>query len=380
MSKPTITTLFGGIGGVDCGAIAAGFEPCESVEFDPQLAELHKANIGGKMHVKNILDCDPFKFERPDVLHASTVCKSYSAANPSKGEKQLDIDCALKVCEFLKVLQPKHFTLENVPAYRHTRKWNPKTKKWEITAFGYIVNTLYSLGYWLDYQVLNSADFGVPQSRRRLILIAVKDGFIPSLPPKERHIGWYEAIKDKVHDLPDSQLAEWQIKDEFIGMLLYDRKDLDHIWQKPVLIENTGARSDRELQTRTAIEPCWTLRAMGEDGHWHRANALLENAKVKALDIWEGDREQRSAPDVSKDFTSCASTSDRHAKQRTSEVSSMTTEPDPHDRILTLTDEMKHDADNPALGATEYRARLRHYRRQTILLVSALIAAKTKIE
>jgi len=88
-----------------------------------------------------------------------------------------------------------------------------------------------------------------------------------------------------VHDLPDSQLAEWQIKDEFIGMLLYDRKDLDHIWQKPVLIENTGARSDRELQTRTAIEPCWTLRAMGEDGHWHRANALLENAKVKALDI-----------------------------------------------------------------------------------------------
>jgi len=58
----------------------------------------------------------------------------------------------------------------------------------------------------------------------------------------------------------------------------------------------------------------------------------------------------------------------------------MTTEPDPHDRILTLTDEMKHDADNPALGATEYRARLRHYRRQTILLVSALIAAKTKIE
>jgi site-specific DNA-cytosine methylase len=42
-----------------------------------------------------------------------------------------------------------------------------------------------------------------------------------------------------------------------------------------ILIENTGARSDRELQTREATEPCWTLRAMGQDGHYHRANALL---------------------------------------------------------------------------------------------------------
>ena len=58
----------------------------------------------------------------------------------------------------------------------------------------------------------------------------------------------------------------------------------------------------------------------------------------------------------------------------------MTIEPDPHDRILTLTDEMKHDADNHALGATEYKARLRYYRRQIILLTSALIAAKSKIE
>lgn len=301
MSKPTITTLFSGIGGVDLGAIAAGFEPCEAVEFDPKLAELHMANIGGKMHVRNILDCDPFKFEKPDVLHASTVCKAFSTANSKKGEQQLDIDCARKVAEFIQVLQPPTFTLENVQAYGKSK------------AFNIIVDALYSLGYWVNYQVLNSADFGVPQSRRRLILIAVKSGFIPSLPLPEKHIGWYEAIADLVHDLPDSDLAPWQWKalpSEIREHCFYSYKsetmgnaDLTPMLKpsttllaskcakngidgyKAILIENTGARSDRELQTRTANEPCWTLRAMGQDGHWHRANALLENAKVKALDI-----------------------------------------------------------------------------------------------
>ena len=297
-SKPTITTLFSGIGGVDLGAIAAGFEPCESVEYDPQLAELHKANIGGKCHVMDILDCDPMKFERPSVLHASTVCKAFSMANANKGEKQLDIDCAIKTAQFIQVLQPPTFTLENVQAYSKSK------------AFNIILEMLYSQGYWVNYQVLNSADFGVPQSRRRLILIAVKSGFIPSLPPKEKHIGWYEAIADLVHDLPDSKLADWQLKalpDEIRETVSVDCRNTirdatlrkieqpsftfqaSHIEKSctpfALLIENTGARSDRPLQTRAADEPIWTLRAMGQDGHYHRANALLENAKIKALDI-----------------------------------------------------------------------------------------------
>jgi DNA (cytosine-5)-methyltransferase 1 len=295
MSKKTFTALFAGGGGADLGAIAAGLEPCESVEYDPAIAEVHKANINGKMHVANILDCDPYRFEKPDILHASPVCKQFSTANTNKGEAQLDIDSARKVAEFIQVLQPKHFTLENVEAYRKSK------------SFHLIVEILHKIGYFCNWQVLNAADFGVPQSRRRLILIAVKDGFIPALPQPEKHIGWYEAIADKVHDLPDSKLADWQLKalpSEIREHLLIDNRnstppvtikngsetaltlttstttrDL-----KAILIENTGARSDRELQTRAADEPCWTLRAMGQDGHYHRANALL-NARIVALDI-----------------------------------------------------------------------------------------------
>lgn len=297
MSK-TFTSLFAGGGGSCLGAIGAGLEPCESVEYDSAIAEVHKANIGGKMHVANILDCDPYRFEKPDILHASPVCKQFSTANANKGEAQLDIDCARKVAEFIQVLQPKHFTLENVEAYRKSK------------SFHLIVEMLHKLGYFCNWQVLNAADFGVPQSRRRLILIAIKDGFIPSLPPKENHIGWYEAIKDKVHDLLDSKLADWQLKalpKELTELLLLSGTYVSHNNKIPdmrspstpcftqtatidkhptrcILIENTGARSDRELQTRAANEPCWTLRAMGQDAHYHRANALL-NARIVALDI-----------------------------------------------------------------------------------------------
>jgi DNA (cytosine-5)-methyltransferase 1 len=292
MTNLTSADLFSGAGGVAQGMKQAGFIHAWGLEFDPAIAEIYKANIGD-CFVQNILDADPMKFEKVDLLHASPVCKSFSTANANKGEKQLDIDCAIKTAQFIRVLQPPTFTLENVQAYGKSK------------AFNIILEMLYSLGYWVDYQVLNAADFGVPQSRRRLILIAVKSGFIPSLPPKEKHIGWYEAISDRVHALPDSDLAPWQWKalpSEIRESLLVPTGNTSFAIKEPqepsftmtsahgsynvkaILIENTGARSDRPLQTRAANEPVWTLRAMGQDGHYHRANALL-NARIVALDI-----------------------------------------------------------------------------------------------
>jgi DNA (cytosine-5)-methyltransferase 1 len=254
----TFTTLFGGVGGIDLGLIAAGLEPCESIEYDPQLAELHKANIGGKMHVMNILDCDPYRFEKPDILHASPVCCSYSPANTSRGEKQLDVDCARKVCEFLRVLKPQYFTLENVEAYRYTYRDG------KITAFGYIVETLNSLGYWSSYQVLNAADFSVPQSRRRLILIAIKDGFIPSLPPKEKHVGWYEAIADLIPTCDRREFADWQ-------------KEMTRDITKPFVMSSTEQRADT---VRFAHRPIFTIKASDRD-----PRALIESGETIQLNL-----------------------------------------------------------------------------------------------
>jgi DNA (cytosine-5)-methyltransferase 1 len=289
-------TLFSGGGGFDIGAIAAGLEHGWGLEYAPKIAELYQANIG-RVYVQDILESNPLKFDPIDWLHASPVCKAFSAANAKAGETQWDIDCGLKVAEFIRVLQPKYFSLENVQAYQRAK------------AFHIIVNELHKQGYWTQWEVLNAADFGVPQSRRRLILRAVKGGFLPPLPPKEQHKGWYGANSDLVHDLPDSKLADWQIErlpeaitEHLSGHQLIDTNDTIRnctvkganepsftlrasVTRRPsttpqaILIENTGARSGRIL-TRTEEQPAWTIRAMGHDNHWHRMNALFDSRVV----------------------------------------------------------------------------------------------------
>lgn len=253
-------SLFSCGGGADLGAIAAGMSHGWGLEIDPNVAAVYRENIG-TCHAMDIREAAPAEFGGMDFLHASPVCKSFSGANKNKGELQADVDAAIAVTRFLRHHRPKFFTLENVLAYRVSE------------SFRTITATLCDLGYWLDWEPLDAADFGVPQKRIRLILRASRDTVLPPLPPPTRRVGWYEAIADLIHDLPDSHLADWQQK------VFVDPGD------RPLLVENTGARSDRPLQTRLAHEPCWTLRAMGHGGHYHRANALLQGGQVKALDI-----------------------------------------------------------------------------------------------
>jgi len=201
----TFASIFSGGGGSDLGLRAAGLEHAWGLEYDPKIADVYRANIG-HCYTMDILDADPNKFDKVSWLHASPVCKSYSTANANKRERQLDLDCAKKTADFITALKPDYFSLENVEAYRKAK------------SFHLICDALAGAdrpekdSYWFNWQVLNAADFSVPQSRRRLILLATRVGFLPSLPAPTRHIGWYEAIKDLVPDFEEFYLADWMIK------------------------------------------------------------------------------------------------------------------------------------------------------------------------
>lgn len=192
--------LFGGFGGVEIGMFQAGITPVWSIEKNLGASTVAEMNFDHKVICADILDVDPHTLESVDILHASPPCPRFSLANATgRGETEEDIALARKTAQFAKILRPKIFTLENVWLYR-------KSESWRV-----IRDSLYEAGYWLDVAHINCADYGVPQTRKRMIVRAVLGGFVPYLPRVAQWRGWYEAIKDLIPGLPDSQFAPWQL-------------------------------------------------------------------------------------------------------------------------------------------------------------------------
>lgn len=195
---PAFASIFTGGGLADIGAMQAGYTPIGGVEYIPEIAEIARSN-GIDVITANILDCNPAKFECPDWFHASPPCPNFSVAKAGATETALDIALAEKVAEFIAALRPPAVTIENVPAYL-------KSKSYRV-----ILRALENAGYMYDARVLCAADFGVPQTRRRLIVRAVLGGLVPNLPAPTPWMGWYKAIEDIVDTLPESQFADWQL-------------------------------------------------------------------------------------------------------------------------------------------------------------------------
>lgn len=197
----TFASLFTGGGLADIGAKQAGYSLLWGVELDPTIAAVAQQNLGHPVYQDSVVDMDWATLERPDHLHMSPPCQDFSVAK-STGKISNDNDALAQACiDAIKALEPSTVTLENVEGYRKAK------------GFQAIVDALWGLGYWVNVDVLNSADFGVPQTRRRLILRAVKGGFPGPLPePVKPWKGWYQAIEDLIPTLPETQFAPWQLK------------------------------------------------------------------------------------------------------------------------------------------------------------------------
>lgn len=182
----------------------------QGFEWDAKIVEAANAN---NLPVKeaDVTKLEPKKLDQTYALHASPVCTNVSVANANASESQLDILSAEKVAEFITTWnETKAFSMENVMPYRNTK------------SFATICNALEKARYKYRFFNMPFANYGVPQTRERLILLAHKD-YMPSIPTpthskepdnlfKSKWIGWYEAIEDLIDTLPESQFAPWQLK------------------------------------------------------------------------------------------------------------------------------------------------------------------------
>lgn len=241
MTTITGATLFTGGGGADIGMRQAGIDLRWGLELSPAIAGVANRNLGGHVQIGDILTQDPASFEPVNVLHASPPCPSFSQAKAGAVETAQDIELARQTAHFVTTLLPRVFTLENVWLYR----WS---KSWRI-----VEDALHGAGYWVSMALVNAADYGVPQTRKRMIVRAVRDGWVPLLPSPKPWRNWLDAIADLIDDLPDTELAPWQVA------RLAQMPQVSSLFSEGIA-KGAGGR-DLPLISRVAYQPAYTVTA-----------------------------------------------------------------------------------------------------------------------
>ncbi len=155
--------MFCGAGGSSVGAAAAGAEIVAGIDACPIATETYTANFPRAEVIQSRLeDIDladlKHRLGRIDLLLASPECRNHTCARGAAPRDEASRETALLTIEYARAFEPRWLVLENVI---HMRPWS---------RYDELKNGLRQVGYKLEERVLNSADFGVPQSRRRLFL------------------------------------------------------------------------------------------------------------------------------------------------------------------------------------------------------------------
>lgn len=266
--------LFTGGDGAGTGLGMVGFKSVWGIERDKKVAQVAQLNLPDTKIINScVSQVDPRLLEPVDLLWMSPPCQQYSNARRGDLEDHQDKDAGVFCIPYIEALCPKWIILENVPGYV------------KADSFKEILGCLRRLNYFLHWKVLNAADYGVPQNRNRLILWAVREGLkLPFFPVPQRRIGWYEAIGHLIPELPDCQLADWQVKR--LKEVRHKLTGIDlHINSHAPLV--LMPRAGANIQSATPSlphQPSFTIRAFGEGRNTHWADVVnLEDLTAKQI-------------------------------------------------------------------------------------------------
>ena len=191
MKKLKALSFFSGAMGMDIGLEKAGIEiilACESEKFiretiklnKPKLKVIEDINQYSSNEIKALAGLK--KNEKVDLIVGGPPCQAFSTAGKRLSIKESRGLVFLKFLQVIKDLKPTYFVIENVRGLLSV-PLNKSGKKIKGGTFEFITNFLKDCGYKISFELYNSANFGSPQIRERVIIVGNKNEKLPHLVP-----------------------------------------------------------------------------------------------------------------------------------------------------------------------------------------------------
>lgn len=264
MEPITTVDLFAGAGGLSLGFRLAGrgFHPVFAVEHDRAAAATFERNFGCEVFDGDI-EYGP-DYPEADLIIGGPPCQGFSPLGRDRDDaSRAHLNGLWKHYLYaVRTVQPKAFVIENVPEFQRSDQFA------ELLSLLECDNDLNC--YTPAYGVLNAADYGVPQGRRRGILIAVRDHKKPlPWPPPATHgpespSGHpYRTVRDAIGDLPHRTLGTGPTENGGVQHLHFGRRPLATSLERYRAIPAGGNRFDL-MRNRPDITPaCWLNKPTG---------------------------------------------------------------------------------------------------------------------
>lgn len=197
-------SMFAGCGGMDLGFRgdfeyrgqhypSLGFDIVNAYDFDAKAVETYRANVDERADVLDLSSYDPDTLAPADILVGGFPCQDFSSCGPQRG---LDSDRGRlfeALTKYMRRHRPKMVVAENVKNLEFMQKGE---------VLEYIMNEFRGCGYKVEMWRLYAPDYGVPQSRTRLIIVCVRDdieGF--PMKPVAEFLGAHRGVKWAIDDL-----------------------------------------------------------------------------------------------------------------------------------------------------------------------------------
>jgi DNA (cytosine-5)-methyltransferase 1 len=228
MGRPIAIDLFCGCGGLTLGLKSAGFRVVGAVDNDPLSVETYKLNHPRvkvwetdirKLKVSAVKKKLNLWKGELDLLAGCPPCQGFSTVRTLNGGRRIEDERNDLIYEFLRFvegLRPKTVMMENVPGLAVDKRMEA------------LMEQLTELGYSGEFRILDAADYGVPQRRRRVIVLAGRFGPVDFASPEGTRLTVRNAIgnlpaagmsSDSLHDMPEKRAPRVV---EFIGRIPKD--------------------------------------------------------------------------------------------------------------------------------------------------------------